>query len=64
MSADKHHLGTVDGLAVDSGGRITHLLLERGHLWWKRELAIPAGSVSKFETDMVSLGVKKNELGS
>ena len=63
-SADKHHLGTVDGLAVDSGGRITHLLLERGHLWWKRELAIPAGSVSKFETDMVSLGVKKSELGS
>lgn len=61
-SADNHHLGTVDGLAVESTGRITHLLLERGHLWWKRELAIPAESVSKFQNDMVVLGVEKSEV--
>jgi sporulation protein YlmC with PRC-barrel domain len=61
-SADRHHLGSVDGVVVDSASQITHLLLQRGHLWWKRELAIPAEAVSKFETDMVSLGVKKSEL--
>jgi sporulation protein YlmC with PRC-barrel domain len=61
-SADRHHLGTVDGLVVDAG-RITDLLLERGHLWWKRELSIPAKSIAKFENDMVVLGVNKSELG-
>jgi len=61
-SADRHHLGTVDGLVV-AAGRITHLLLERGHLWWKRELSISAESISKFENDMVVLGVNKSELG-
>lgn len=63
-SADRHHLGSVDGVVVDSGDRITHLLLERGHLWWKRELKIPAQAISKFETDMVILGVDKSELGA
>ena len=63
-SADRHHLGSVDGIVVDSRDQITQVLLERGHLWWKRELAIPAAAISKFENDMVILGVKKSELGT
>jgi uncharacterized protein YrrD len=63
-SADRHHLGSVDGVVVDSRDQITQVLLERGHLWWKRELAIPATAISKFENDMVVLGVKKSELGA
>ncbi len=61
-SADRHHIGSVDGVVVDAGTRITHLLLQRGHLWWKRELAIPAEAISKFENDMVVLGINKREL--
>lgn len=63
-SSDEHHMGRVEGLVVDADDHVTHLLLERGHLWWKREIAIPADAVSKFETDMVTLGVSKSELGS
>src|SRR3954463_3660842 len=63
-SADEHHLGSVDGVVVGSDHRITHLLLERGHLWWRRELAVPADAVSKIQTDMVVLGVKKSQLGA
>lgn len=63
-SGDRHHLGSVDGVVVGSDTRITHLLLQRGHLWWKRELAIPADAISKFETDMVILAVTKKELGA
>ena len=62
-SADRHHLGSVDGVVVDPAHRIRHLLLERGHLWWKKELEIPASAISKFENDMVVLGVDKSELG-
>jgi sporulation protein YlmC with PRC-barrel domain len=63
-SADRHHLGRVDGVVVDSGERITHVLFERGHLWWRHELVVPTAAVSKFETDMVVLGVTKSELGA
>jgi len=63
-SADSHHLGSVDGVVVDADDRITQLLLARGHLWWKRELAIPTAAISKFESDMVVLGIEKSELGA
>ena len=63
-SADQHHLGSVDGVVVDADGLISHLLLERGHLWWKREISIPAAAIAELSTDMVTLGVKKGELGA
>ena len=62
-SADGHHLGSVDAVVVDDDDRLTHLLLERGHLWWKREVALPADAISKFESDMLTLGLTKRELG-
>lgn len=62
-SADGHHLGSVDAVVVDDGDRLTHLLLERGHLWWKREVALPAEAISKFESDMLTLSLTKRELG-
>lgn len=61
-SSDEHHMGRVEGLEVDADDRVTHLLLERGHLWWKREIPIPADAVSRFENDMVTLGITKKEL--
>jgi hypothetical protein len=63
-SADQHHLGSVDGVIVEADGRISHLLLDRGHLWWRREISIPAAAISDFGNDMVTLGVSKGELGS
>jgi sporulation protein YlmC with PRC-barrel domain len=62
-SADGHHLGSVDAVVVDDGDRLTHLLLERGHLWWKLDVALPASAISKFESDMLTLGLTKRELG-
>ena len=61
-SADGHHLGHVDGFVVD-GEQITHLVLERGHLWGRREITLPIGAVEKVETDAVTLGLSKDEVG-
>jgi sporulation protein YlmC with PRC-barrel domain len=63
-SADGHHLGSVEGVIVADSDRIAQLFFQRGHLWWKREVAIPADAIAKFESDMVTLGVKKDELPS
>jgi hypothetical protein len=42
---------------------ITHFVLERGHLWGKREVTIPIGTVAKVETDVVTLSLSKDEVG-
>jgi hypothetical protein len=63
-SADGHDLGQVDGFLVDGEGQITHFILERGHLWGRREMTIPIGAVAKVETDAVTLGLSKDEVGA
>jgi sporulation protein YlmC with PRC-barrel domain len=62
-SADEHFLGKVDGFVVDDDGQITHFVLERGHLWGKREITIPIGAVAKVETDAISLTLSKAQVG-
>jgi sporulation protein YlmC with PRC-barrel domain len=63
-SSDGHHLGSVDGVVVSEGDRLTQLFFQRGHLWWKHEVAVPAESISKFESDMVTLALTKGDLPS
>jgi sporulation protein YlmC with PRC-barrel domain len=64
MSADGHRLGHVDGFLVDGDDQITHVVLERGHLWGRREVTIPIGAVTRVKTDSVSVGLTKDEVGA
>ncbi len=61
-SAEGHHLGHVDGLLVDDQDQITHLVLEHGHLWGRREVTIPIGAVAEVKTDEVTLSLSKDEV--
>ena len=63
-SADGHDLGEVDGFVVDSEEQITHFVLERGHLWGRRDVTIPIGAVATVETDAVTLSLSKDEVGA
>ena len=57
------HVETRDGkkgklteLVLDpNGGQITHLLVREGHLWNKRDLAIPVGDIDLFDGDTIYL---------
>jgi len=60
-ATDDDFLGRVDGFVVDDD-HITHLVLEHGHLWGKREITIPIGAVAKVETDAISLSLSKAEV--
>jgi sporulation protein YlmC with PRC-barrel domain len=62
-SSDGHHLGKVDGFVVDDDDAITHFVLERGHLWGKKEVTIPINAVASVHTDAVSLTLTKDEVG-
>jgi len=63
MSADGHYLGDVDGFLLDEDDHITHFVLERGHLWGRREVTVPIGAVDSVESDVVTLELSKDEVG-
>ena len=43
-------IGRVQGLMVDSDDhRVTHVLLEEGHLWGRKKVSIPASAVTGVE---------------
>ena len=65
ISADGHGVGHVDGLVIDdAGGQLTHVVLEHGHLWGKREVTIPIADVEAVRTDEVVLGLTKDQVGA
>jgi hypothetical protein len=54
-------IGRVQGLVVDpSDHHVTHVLLEEGHLWGKKEVAIPMGSVKTVDDEGVHLDLTRN----
>jgi hypothetical protein len=61
-AADGTALGRVDSLLVGDDGRITHLVLERGHLWGRRDITIPVGAVRHLRTDGVQLSLTTAEV--
>ncbi len=64
ISADGHSLGDVDGFVVDADQHITHFVLERGHLWGRKEVTIPIGAVARVESDAVYVAMSKDEVGA
>jgi len=55
-------IGRVQGLVVDpSDQHVTHVLLDEGHLWGKKRVAIPIGSVTDAN-DGVRLKLSKDEV--
>jgi hypothetical protein len=62
FSTDGHHLGHVEGFLV-GGGEMADIVLERGHLWGKREIVIPAASVERVQNDSITLSLTKEQVG-
>jgi hypothetical protein len=55
-------IGRVRGLVVDPDSRhVTHVLLDEGHLWGKKEVAIPIGAVTGV-SDGIRLSLTKEDV--
>jgi sporulation protein YlmC with PRC-barrel domain len=53
-------VGEVTDLVVEPGsGRISHLVLEKGLLWWKKEARVPLSDVNYADADTVHLKLDK-----
>ena len=62
-SADGHTVGHVDGLMVADDQHISHVVLQHGHLWGRREVGIPISDVDRVENDEVVLRLTRDEVG-
>ncbi len=55
-------IGHVEGLVIDPASHhVTHVLLKEGHLWGRKEVAIPIGAVTGIE-DGIALNLSKKEV--
>ncbi len=62
VHATDGHIGKVQGLVIDPGShRVTHVLLQEGHLWGRKEVAIPIGAVTGVD-DGIRLNITKQQV--
>jgi sporulation protein YlmC with PRC-barrel domain len=62
VTATDGDIGRVQGLVIDpSDHHVTHFLLEEGHLWGKKEVAIPISAVTSVD-DGVKLSLTKEQV--
>jgi len=55
-------IGRVQGLVINPADhRVTHVLLQEGHLWGRKEVAIPIGAVSGVD-DGIQLNITKQQV--
>jgi sporulation protein YlmC with PRC-barrel domain len=56
-------IGQVQGLVVDPAGEhVTHVLLQEGHLWGRKQVAIPIGAVTEMAAEGITLSISKQDV--
>ena len=62
VHATDGHIGQVQGFAVDPASHhVTHVLLQEGHLWGRKEVAIPISAVTGVD-DGIRLSITKQQV--
>ena len=62
IQATDDPIGSLDGFVVElDSGSITHLITKEGHLWRKKDLAIPVSAIESIMSDIVYLKLSKSE---
>jgi hypothetical protein len=62
VHASDGEIGKVEGFVVGSSqGHVTHVLLQEGHLWGRKQVAIPIGAVEKIDQG-ITVRLTKHEI--
>ncbi len=56
-------IGLVEGLVIDTATHhVTHVLLQEGHLWGRKEVAVPIGAVASVSDGAVRLSLSRRDI--
>jgi hypothetical protein len=62
VHASDGEIGKVEGFVVESSqGHVTHVLLQEGHLWGRKQVAIPIGAIEKIDQG-ITVKLTKHEI--
>jgi len=62
VHASDGEIGKVEGLVVEPAhGHVTHVLLQEGHLWGRKQVAIPIGAVERLG-EAIAVNLTKREI--
>jgi sporulation protein YlmC with PRC-barrel domain len=62
VHASDGHIGQVDGLVLDPDShRVTHVVLQEGHLWGRKDVAIPISAVTRV-ADRIEVSLSKQQV--
>jgi uncharacterized protein YrrD len=65
VHAKDGEIGAVHGLVIDPADhRVTHVILQEGHLWGRKQVAIPIGVVSRLGESLIRVDLTKDEIGA
>ena len=65
VDATDGKIGVVDGFMVNpETSHITHLVLEKGHLWGEHDVAIPIDSIDAYDGQVVTLKLDKDAVNA
>ena len=63
VHATDGNIGRVQGLVIDPRSHhVTHVLLQEGHLWGTKEVAIPISAVTEVADDGIKLTITKQQI--
>ena len=63
VHASDGHVGSLQGLVIDPRDHhVTHLLLQEGHLWGKKQVAIPIGAVAQVDVDDIRVNLTRDQI--
>jgi len=62
VHATDGQIGRVEGLVIDADRHVTHVLLQEGHLWDRKDVAIPISAVDKVDEEGIKLKLTKEQL--
>ena len=63
VCATDGEIGQVQGLVVEPGGhQVTHVLLQKGHMPGRKDVAIPISAVTRIGTMLIHLSLTKHQV--
>jgi sporulation protein YlmC with PRC-barrel domain len=63
VHASDGNIGQIQGLVIDSGShQVTHVLLQEGHVFGRKVVAVPFGAVTAVNQDGIQLNVTKRQV--
>ena len=62
VNATDGHIGQVEGLVIDPASHhVTHVLLQEGHLWGRKQVTIPISAVTRV-ADRIEVSLTKQQV--